>query len=68
MLTLNTNYGFHELFRFQWEKSNLIFVVEVMSVMVHVFLQDRNKYLRQPSIDFDVCNISSSCDVVYKGR
>ena len=28
----------------------------------------RNKYLRQPSIDFDFCNISSSCDVVYKGR
>jgi hypothetical protein len=25
------------------------------------------KYLRQPSIDFDFCNISSSCDVVYKG-
>ena len=24
--------------------------------------------LRQPSIDFDFCNISSSCDVVYKGR
>ena len=23
----------------------------------------RNKYLRQPSIDFDFCNISSSCDV-----
>jgi hypothetical protein len=22
---------------------------------------------RQPSIDFDFCNISSSCDVVYKG-
>ena len=28
----------------------------------------RNKYLRQPSIDFDFCNILSSCDVVYKGR
>ena len=28
----------------------------------------RNKYLRQPSIDFDFCNISSSCEVVYKGR
>ena len=26
----------------------------------------RKKYLRQPYIDFDVCNISSSCDVVYK--
>ena len=26
------------------------------------------KYLRKPSIDFDICNISSSCDVVYKGR
>ena len=28
----------------------------------------RKKYLRQPSIDFDFCNISSSCDVVYKER
>ena len=28
----------------------------------------RKKYLRQPSIDFHFCNISSSCDVVYKGR
>jgi hypothetical protein len=28
----------------------------------------RKKYLRQPSIDFDFCNISSSCDVVYKGH
>jgi hypothetical protein len=26
------------------------------------------KYLRQPSIDFDFCNVSSSCDVVYRGR
>ena len=26
------------------------------------------KYLRQPSIDFDFGNISSSCDVVYKER
>ena len=25
------------------------------------------KYLRQPSIEFDFCNISSTCDVVYKG-
>ena len=30
--------------------------------------QFRKKYLRQPPIDFDFCNISSSCDVVYKGR
>ena len=28
----------------------------------------RKKYLRQPSIDFHFYNISSSCDVVYKGR
>jgi hypothetical protein len=28
----------------------------------------RKKYLRQPSINFHFCNISSSCDVVYKGR
>jgi hypothetical protein len=28
----------------------------------------RKKNLRQPSIDFDFCNISSSCDIVYKGH
>jgi hypothetical protein len=28
----------------------------------------RKKYLRQPSIDFDFCNLSSSGDVVYKER
>ena len=28
----------------------------------------REQYLRQPSIDFHFCNISSSCDVVYNGR
>ena len=28
----------------------------------------RIKYLRQPSIDFDLCNLSSSGDVVYKER
>jgi hypothetical protein len=45
MLTLNTNYGFHELFRFQWEKSNLIFVVEVMSVMeIHLIRKSTNLY------------------------
>ena len=26
----------------------------------------RKQYLRQPSIDFDFCNLSSSGDVVYK--
>ena len=26
----------------------------------------RNKYLRQPSIDFDCCNLMFSCDIVYK--
>ena len=26
------------------------------------------KILKTPSIDFHFCNISSSCDVVYKGR
>ena len=31
----------------------------------NVFLK---KYLRQPSIDFIVCNLSSSGDVVYKER
>ena len=28
--------------------------------------QFRKKYLRQPSIDFHFCNISSSCDVVTR--
>ena len=26
------------------------------------------KYLRQPSINFDVCNLSSSVDVIYNER
>ena len=26
------------------------------------------KYLRQPSMDFDVCNLLSSGDVIYKER
>jgi hypothetical protein len=30
--------------------------------------KSRKKYLRQTSIDFHFCNVSSSCDVVYKGR
>ena len=28
----------------------------------------RKKYLRQPSINFDVCNFSSSVDVIYNER
>jgi hypothetical protein len=44
----------------------------VFHANIHIFvlkyLAQRNKYLRQPSIDFDFCNKSSSCDVVYKGR
>jgi hypothetical protein len=28
----------------------------------------RKNYLRQPSIDFDICTLSSSGDVVYKER
>ena len=36
--------------------------------IVDIKKQFRKKYLRQPSMDFHFCNISSSCDVVYKGR
>jgi hypothetical protein len=36
--------------------------------IVDIRKQIRKKYLRQPSIDFNFCNISSCCDVVYKGR
>jgi hypothetical protein len=36
--------------------------------MVDMKTNSGKKYLRQPSIDFDFCNISSSCDVVYKGH
>ena len=35
---------------------------------VDINKNSEKKYLRQPSIDFHFCNISSSCDVVYKGR
>ena len=36
--------------------------------IVDIKKQFRKKYLRQQSIDLDFCNISSSCDVVYKER
>ena len=42
--------------------------MEKKACIVDIKKKFRNKYLRQPSIDFDFCNISSSCDVVYKGR
>ena len=38
-----------------------------MSVMfLPIFF--RNKYLKQPSIDIDICKLTSSGDVVYKVR
>ena len=42
--------------------------MEKKTCIVDIKKKFRNKYLRQPSIEFDFCNISSSCDVVYKGR
>jgi hypothetical protein len=42
--------------------------MEKKACIVDIKQNFRNKYLRQPSIDFDFCNISSSCDVVYNGR
>ena len=43
--------------------------MERKACIVDIEKKFRNKYLRQSSIDFDFCNrISSSCDVVYKGR
>jgi hypothetical protein len=42
--------------------------MEKKACIVDINKKFRNKYLRQPSIDFDFGNISSSCDVVYKGR
>ena len=39
-----------------------------MYYIVDMQKKSGKKCLRQPSIDFDFCNISSSCDVVYKGR
>jgi hypothetical protein len=42
--------------------------MEKKACIVDIKKKFRNKYLRQPSIDFDFCNISSSCEVVYKGR
>jgi hypothetical protein len=36
--------------------------------IVDIKIKFRKKYLRQPSIDCDFCNISSACDVVYKWR
>ena len=42
--------------------------MEKKACIVDIKKKFQNKYLRQPSIDFDFCNISSSSDVVYKGR
>jgi hypothetical protein len=35
--------------------------------IVDIKTNSGKKYLREPAIDFHFCNISSSCDVVYKG-
>ena len=32
----------------------------------HITFSGKNTFKRQPSIDFDFCNLSSSGDVVYK--
>ena len=42
--------------------------MKTKACIVDIKKKFRKEYLRQPSIDFDFCNISSSCDVVYKGR
>ena len=42
--------------------------MEKKACIVDINKKFRKKYLIQPSIDCDFCNISSSCDVVYKGR
>ena len=42
--------------------------MEKQACIVDMQKKFRKKYLKQPFIDFDFCNISSSCDVVYKGR
>ena len=39
--------------------------IKILELFLDIF---RKKYLRQPSIDFDLCNLSPSGDVVYKGR
>ena len=37
-----------------------------MPVLFYTYIFFRNKYLRQPSMDFDFWNLASSGDVVYK--
>ena len=42
--------------------------MKTKACIVDIKKKFRKKKIRQPSIDFDFCNISSSYDVVYKGR
>ena len=44
---------------------NSVLLSIVTNNLTHFF---REKYLRQPSIDFGFCNLSSSGDVAYKER
>ena len=41
--------------------------IKILELFFEIYFFRKN-YLRQPSIDFDFCNLSSSGDVVYKER
>jgi hypothetical protein len=60
---IHNKYVFHV--NIQWNKE--INANEKKSLYCWHKKKFRKKYIRQPSIDFDIY-ISSSCDVVYKGR
>ena len=49
----------------QYYKNNFMLYCNLPTACTKKF---RKKYLRQPSIDFDFCNVSSSCDVACRGH
>jgi hypothetical protein len=54
--------------KINWQNPAPISAYTQSEYRISNYVNHIRKYLRQPSIDFDFCNISSPCDVVYKGR
>jgi hypothetical protein len=52
----------------RWVGSESENYVRVKQHVYPLTLVPKKKYLRQPSIDFDFCNLSFSGDVVYRER
>jgi hypothetical protein len=50
-----------------WSTAQVHSNIKILELFLEIYFF-RINYLRQPSIDFDFCNLSSSGDVVYKER